>query len=71
MSNLPFTMAFVKEVLRWRPVVTAGVLHLAEQGDKYKRYHIPKASVVIAKHWSLDLDDDGDDDDDDDDDDMF
>ncbi|KAJ5876180.1 cytochrome P450 [Penicillium soppii] len=54
-------MAFVKEVLRWRPVVTAGALHLAEQGDEYMRYHIPIASVVVAKHWSLDLDDDDDD----------
>jgi cytochrome P450 len=56
MSDIPYTTAFVKEVLRWRPVVTAGVPHLAEQDDEYMGYSIPKGSVVIANHWSLDLD---------------
>ncbi|KAE8398031.1 cytochrome P450 [Aspergillus pseudonomiae] len=58
MSKLPFTMAFVKEVLRWRPIVTAGVPRLVEQDDEYMGYHIPKGSVVIANSWSLYLDDD-------------
>ncbi|KAE8149223.1 cytochrome P450 [Aspergillus avenaceus] len=58
MSNLPFTMAFVKEVLRWRPIVTAGVPRLAEKDDEYMGYRIPKGSLIIANHWSIDHDDD-------------
>lgn len=56
LSKLPFTMAFVKEVLRWRPIVTAGVPRLAEQEDEYMGYRIPKGAVLIANHWSIDHD---------------
>lgn len=54
---LPFLQAFVKEVLRWKPLAPGGVPHSALNDDTYNGFHIPKGAAVVANHWSLDMDD--------------
>lgn len=53
---LPYTRAFVEEVLRWRPLAPGGVPHSPVVDDSYGGYSIPKGTAVVANHWSLDMD---------------
>ncbi|KAH8900452.1 putative cytochrome P450 [Thozetella sp. PMI_491] len=55
-SSLPYVSAFIEEVLRWRPLVVAGVPHSNLHEDTYMGYRIPKGSVVIATSWSIHMD---------------
>lgn len=48
---LPYVNALVKELLRWRSVVPAGVPHRSMEDDEYRGYFIPKGSIVIANIW--------------------
>jgi cytochrome P450 len=45
--------ALVKECLRWRPVVSAGIPHATVAEDVYRGWRIPKGSIVIANTWSI------------------
>lgn len=61
--NLPAVEAFVKEVLRWRPVLPMVVPHATSEADTYirhdgteKRYEIPKGVTVIPSVWSMNHD---------------
>lgn len=54
--QLPYIMAFINEVLRWRPVVPGGIHHATSQDDEYKGYIIPINTTVTANHWSLEFD---------------
>ncbi|KAB8259441.1 cytochrome P450 [Aspergillus pseudonomiae] len=51
--NLPYINAFVKEVLRWRPIAPLGLPHAVTQDDEYMGYLIPKGATVIPNIWSL------------------
>ena len=55
--NLPYILAVVKEVLRWRPVSAGGIPHAVTQDDEYMGYRIPKGATVIGNHWSIHMDD--------------
>jgi cytochrome P450 len=57
-SSLPYVNAFIKEVLRWRPVAPM-VAHSALQDDEYRGYHIPKGATIIGNQWAINLDDKG------------
>ena len=46
-SNLPYVNAFIKEVIRWRPIGPMGVPHSPLKDDEYLGYHIPKGAVII------------------------
>ena len=44
---LPYTVALVKECLRWRNVTPLGFPHTARQDDEYEGYLIPKGSTIL------------------------
>jgi len=47
-SELPYTVAVVKEALRWMPPTPECVPHRLREDDEYMGYHIPKDSSVIV-----------------------
>lgn len=57
MPKLPYLNGFVKEVLRWRPIVPARRPHCAIEADNYMGYHTPKGAIVLPSHWSMEFDD--------------
>jgi cytochrome P450 len=50
---LPFTMAVIKEVLRFAPVVPTGLPHCVTRDDVYQGFRIPKGATVIANIWAI------------------
>jgi len=55
-SNLPYVNSFMKEVLRWRPVLPMGLPHSPLQDDEYRGYHIPKGAAIFPNQWAINLD---------------
>ncbi|KAE9382096.1 putative cytochrome P450 oxidoreductase [Stipitochalara longipes BDJ] len=55
-DRLPYIAAFVKEVLRWRPLLLCGMPHATTEEDEYMGYRIPKGAVVMAIAWSISQD---------------
>ncbi|VDC01480.1 unnamed protein product [Peniophora sp. CBMAI 1063] len=55
-ARLPYTMAMVKEVLRWRPVTPVGVPHGSVENDIYNGYFIPKGALIIPNVWEMNND---------------
>ncbi|KXN84164.1 O-methylsterigmatocystin oxidoreductase [Leucoagaricus sp. SymC.cos] len=47
-SRLHYVSAVIKEVLRWNPVLPAGVPHFASDEDSYRDYYISKDCIIIA-----------------------
>jgi len=47
-DRLPYVAAFVKEVLRWRPLLLCGMPHATTEEDEYMGYRIPKGAVVMG-----------------------
>ena len=56
-SNLPYVNAFIKEVLRWRPVLPIGVAHSPIKDDEYLGYRIPKGAIVVGNQWAINMND--------------
>jgi cytochrome P450 len=56
MKELPYIDAFIKELLRWRPIIIGGVPHSNLEDDVYNGYYIPKNSIIIGSHWSIHMD---------------
>lgn len=56
LPNLPYVDAFVKEVMRWRPLAPLGVPHSVIEDDEYMGYHIPKGATIFPNHWVLGTD---------------
>ncbi|KAG8703175.1 hypothetical protein FRC11_010928 [Ceratobasidium sp. 423] len=52
-QKMPFVRAIVKETLRWRPPLPAGVAHRLDQDDTYAGYSLPKDSRVICNIWAI------------------
>ncbi|CAE6461268.1 unnamed protein product [Rhizoctonia solani] len=52
-QQMPFIRAMVKEVLRWRPPIPAGLPHRLEQDDYYEGYFLPKDSTIIYSTWAI------------------
>lgn len=46
----------VKEVMRWRPVITLGIPHANTTEDEYDGYYIPKDSIVYGNIWNINHD---------------
>ncbi|KAJ6131842.1 hypothetical protein N7471_007057 [Penicillium samsonianum] len=57
LPEMPYVQGFVKEVLRWRPILQ-GLPHYTTADDTYMGYHIPKGSTVLFNHWSAHQDED-------------
>ena len=43
-AQLPLVTACVKEVLRWMPLVAAGVVRVLIQDDQFEDYYFPKGT---------------------------
>lgn len=50
-DNLPYLAAVLREVQRYFVVGPLSVPHMLEKDDKYRGYHLPGGSVVIANTW--------------------
>ncbi|OHE93433.1 cytochrome P450 [Colletotrichum orchidophilum] len=57
-EKLPYVDAMIEEVLRWRPILPAGMDHAAVEEDEYKGYKIPKGATVIPSQWAITRDKD-------------
>ncbi|KAJ6040677.1 hypothetical protein N7444_009582 [Penicillium canescens] len=57
MPRLPYVNAFIKEVLRWRPIAPLGIPHAPSKTDEFMEYRIPEGSTIFPNNWTLDLDD--------------
>ncbi|EDU45739.1 CypX Cytochrome P450 [Pyrenophora tritici-repentis] len=55
-EHLPYLRAMMKEVLRWRPVNKAGMMHASSEEDWYRGWFIPKGSVVMLNWWAIHMD---------------
>ena len=49
--RLPYVLAVIKEVLRWRPALALAVPHAAIEEDWYEGMFIPKGTVCISNLW--------------------
>lgn len=56
LENLPYVNAFVKEVIRWRPIIPGGVPHAVTEEDEYIGYRIPKGATVLVNVWAMCMD---------------
>jgi len=50
--RLPYTAAFVKEVLRWGPPAPLGVPHRLMEDDVYRGLFIPAGTMVMDNQWA-------------------
>jgi cytochrome P450 len=55
-SQLPYTRAMVKEVLRWRTVAPLGLPHRTTEDDWYEGMFIPKGTIFIPNIWHMNRD---------------
>ena len=55
-SNLPYVNAFIKEVLRWRPVLPMALPHAPLKDDEYLGYRIPKDAIILPNLLAMDDD---------------
>lgn len=51
--KLPYVNAFIKEVMRWHPVVPLSIARRTAEDDEYEGYFIPKSTVVIPNIWAI------------------
>ncbi|KAF5368852.1 hypothetical protein D9758_002853 [Tetrapyrgos nigripes] len=56
MKHLPYIVAIINELQRWRPVVPIGIPHALIEDDYYEGYLIPKGTITVANVWSLNHD---------------
>jgi cytochrome P450 len=50
-KHLPYTVAVMKEVLRWQPLMPTAVPHMTMRDDKFDGYFIPAGSFVFGNAW--------------------
>lgn len=54
-EKLPYIMAVVKEVLRWRPFVSTGIPHMLTKDDEYEGYNFPAGTVFTWNAYDISL----------------
>ncbi|PVH83864.1 cytochrome P450 [Cadophora sp. DSE1049] len=54
-KDIPYLTAVVKETLRWRPFIQAGVNRVLIKDDEYKGYKFPKGTVFTWNPWGIAL----------------
>ncbi|KAF8998874.1 cytochrome P450 [Cyathus striatus] len=50
MASMPYITALLREVLRWEPVIPAGVPHFSTEHDIFRGYYIPKGTAILPNH---------------------
>ena len=53
MPDLQYVNQIVKEVMRWRPVITLSIPHANSAAKRYNGCYIPKDIVVYGKIWNM------------------
>ncbi|WQF82048.1 Putative cytochrome P450 [Colletotrichum destructivum] len=52
-ARLPYIDAMIEEVMRWRPILPAGMDHAVAEEDEYMGYRIPAGATVVASQWAI------------------
>ncbi|EEC06335.1 cytochrome P450, putative [Ixodes scapularis] len=52
-KNMPYTMAVIWEMLRWRTVAPLGIIREAERDTTIGGFHVPAGTVVMSNVWAL------------------
>lgn len=52
-KSMPFTQAFIMELMRWRTIIPLNVLRYAIFDGKINGYRIPKGSQLMANLWAI------------------
>ncbi|KAF8991880.1 cytochrome P450 [Cyathus striatus] len=52
-SSIPYITALLREVLRWEPVVPAGIPHYNTEDDIFNGYYIPKGTIIIPNQKAM------------------
>ncbi|KAG1736938.1 cytochrome P450 [Suillus paluster] len=55
-ESLPRLHAFISEALRWRPLASNGLAHLATKDVIWDNYCIPAGTTVVGNHWAISRD---------------
>jgi len=53
LDSLPYCKAFVLEVMRWRPILPAGVPHMTSKDEVYNGMLIPAGTVLVQNTWAV------------------
>ncbi|CAN7995742.1 unnamed protein product, partial [Ixodes hexagonus] len=51
--RMPYTMAVIWEMLRWRTTTPLGVIRAAQGDTNIGGFHIPAGTVVLANFWAV------------------
>ncbi|XP_022647409.1 cytochrome P450 2J6-like [Varroa jacobsoni] len=51
--SMPYTMAVIWELFRWKPINPINILRKSTEETYVKGYRIPKGSIVISCIWSI------------------
>jgi cytochrome P450 len=52
-KDLPYIQAVVKECLRWRPLVDAGMNHASTEDFEFEGYYFPKGTLFTWNAWAI------------------
>lgn len=55
-NRMPFTMATIWEVYRWRTIAPLGIPRAASEDVFFGEYFIPKGCMVLANLWTVHMD---------------
>ncbi|CAI7671150.1 unnamed protein product [Penicillium bialowiezense] len=55
-SKLPYTQAFLSEIIRVVTMLPLGVPHAATEDDVYMGYRIPENAIILANQWAVNMD---------------
>ena len=55
-AKLPYIQAVIKEALRWRPLVDAGVNHMCTEDFEFEQYYFPKGTLFTWNAWAISQD---------------
>lgn len=50
---MPYTEAFIAEVMRWRTILPLNILRYTLRDTEFRGYHIPKHSYVVHNLWAV------------------
>lgn len=52
-KELPYIKAVVKETLRWRPFVDAGMNHMCTEDFEFEGYYFPEGTAFTWNAWAI------------------
>jgi cytochrome P450 len=53
MPDLPYLQAAIKESLRWKPLVEAGVNHMSTEPIEFEGYYFPSGTLFTWNAWAI------------------